>query len=376
MRTFWRSKLTFVIGLLILIGCQNNSQPVEKEKIIDKFLSECFSKGFLNGNVLVAEKGKIIYQKAFGISGDESPLTLESQFRLASVSKQVTAMTIMMLKEKRLLSFEDPVKKYIPELPYEGATIRHLLNHTSGLPDYVTLLEEKWKPELNPDDRNRTVDGIEEILKTIVEHKPEGLFEAGEKYEYSNTGYVFLAIIIERISGIPLHQLMKENIFDPLEMNNTFLTSPVRKDPLKNRVRGYYLSEDKKEIVLNDFSFLNSAQGDGEIFSTVNNLYKWDRAQYTEKLISKKTLEEAYTTGVLNNGATTHYGFGLDIGKSKSYKTLISHGGGWLGFRTWIGREIDDNNTIIVLTNNSTNHLSVITEGLQNILHNKPYKIP
>ncbi|MDX1283783.1 MAG: serine hydrolase domain-containing protein [Draconibacterium sp.] len=370
----YRNYLILLLAVLFLVQCNTKKEPQSKSAIFEEFLSECYSKGVLNGSVLVAENGKIIYQKAFGISGDNTNLSLDSQFRLASVSKQVTATTVMILKEEGKLSFDDPVTKYIPELPYDGITIRHLLNHTSGLPDYVTLCEKKWRPDLKPDNRNRTIHGIEEILKIIIENNPPKQFEPGEKYEYSNTGYVFLAIIVERISGMPFHKFMKENVFRKAGMKHTWLISPVREDPLKNRVRGYYMKDDK--LILNDFHFLNSAQGDGEIFSTLGDLYKWDRALYTEDIISQKTLNEAYTPGLLNNGKSTEYGFGVNVSKSKSGKTMIAHGGGWLGFRTWIGREIEDNNCIIILTNNSTDKIGFLTEGLQNILHGKKYRKP
>lgn len=169
-----------------IILTQEQEQKVAK---IDSVLNFYHEQGILNGSVLVAEAGKVIYRKAFGYANMETKdtLILGSNFRIASVSKQFTAMCIMILEERGKLDYDDDFQKYLPELKYEGITIRHLLWHTSGMPDYVELMDELWDPNeyyVNDD-----------VLKLMSKHLPEKYFEPGEKYEYSNTGYVLLASI-------------------------------------------------------------------------------------------------------------------------------------------------------------------------------------
>jgi CubicO group peptidase (beta-lactamase class C family) len=168
-----------------IILTQEQEQKVAK---IDSVLNYYHERGILNGTVLVAEAGKVIYQKGFGYANMDTkdPLEPKSNFRLASVSKQFTAMCIMMLEEQGKLNYDDNFQKYIPELRYEGVTIRHLLWHTSGMPDYVDLMDEHWDPDkyyVNDD-----------ALKMMTKHLPEKQFEPGERYEYSNTAHIFLGI--------------------------------------------------------------------------------------------------------------------------------------------------------------------------------------
>ena len=365
-----------LIALISLLIFQCRFDKSLKEEDYEAFLAKMYDLGRLNGNVLVLKNGNIVYQGAFGLSNINpiDSLNLNSQFRLASVSKQFTAMAIMQLQEKGKLSYNQDIREFIPELPYKGISIRHLLNHVSGLPDYTRLMDKYWKPRLKTDNPERFISGNSDIINMYVKKQPSVLFKPGEKFEYCDIGYVLLATIVSRISEKPFEQYLKEHIFEPAQMTNTsfykYIPGIDKEMPL--RVYGYQSGQNRTDLVLNDSHYLNAVQGDGGIYSTMRDLLKWDRILYTEKLISNKTREEAFSPAVLNNGEIVNYGFGWGIGKSPSGKKTVSHTGNWLGFKSLIYREIEEDNCIIILTNNSSPYFDNIQETLINILHDKP----
>ncbi len=369
------------LGLLIIFlstACQGKKDEVNE---YEKLLSEAYSKGQFNGNALILENGEIAYQGSFGI-GNIDPvdsLSLNSIFRIGSVSKQFTAMGIMILKEQGKLSYDQDIRDFIPELPYEGVTIQHLLNHVSGLPDYMNMMRKNWKPELASDDPNKLVSGNSDLIDMFVRTNPEIYFSPGEKWEYSNTGYVLLASIVSRASGMSFAEFLKQHIFDPAQMNNTSVYKyiPGKDSKMPLRVYGFSTEVNGIDRVSMDYHFLNGVSGDGGIYSTLEDLLKWDRILCSEKLVSKSTLEEAYTPTILNNGDTVNYGFGWRVGKSPaSGKRAVWHSGGWVGFSSYIYRETEENNCIILLTNNSTRYFWSIVGPLENILHRQPYELP
>jgi len=370
-------RLALLIAL-VLSSCQANKH-IEGNKY-EAFISQAHAKGQFNGNVLIVENGKIAFQGSYGIRKIEplDSLTLNSIFRIGSVSKQFTAMGIMKLKESGLLTYDQNIKDFIPELPYEGVTIRHLLNHVSGLPDYTRPMSQNWKSELENNNPDKFVSGNIDLIKMFAELKPKIHFEPGEKWEYSNTGYVLLASIISRVSGIPFGQFLKEQIFEPVKMTNTSVYNFVPGDDpqMPNRVYGFKTELNGIDLVSTDVHYLNRVVGDGGVYSTLEDLLKWDRILYTENLISQSTLEEAFSPTTLNNGDITNYGFGWRIDKSPSGKKVVYHTGGWNGFSAYIYREIEENNCIIYLTNNSSNYFGSMITSLENILNNLPYETP
>lgn len=373
--------LAIAFFLSICTSCsQNTSDKTINESPYEQFLTEAHARAQFNGNALIFEKGEIVYQGAFGIRNMESsdPLNINSVFRLASVSKQFTAMGIMILKERGKLNYDQDIRELIPELPYEGITVRHLLNHVSGLPDYTRLMAKEWKPELKFDDPKRAVSGNEDAIQMLAEKKPEIHFKPLEKWEYSNTGYMLLASIINRVSGVPFSQFLQENVFKPAGMTNTSVyTYMVEEDPaLPNRTFGFRTSFEKDKMQSTDFHFLNNVQGDGGIYSTLADLLHWDRMLYKDKLVSAETLEEAFTAAIMPDGKNTNYGFGWQVETSPEGKKTVSHSGGWAGFATYIQRDIEDDRCVIVLSNNSNNYFWGVVEGLMNILNNREYALP
>lgn len=372
-----KNRFAIILSLILFFSpyCQLSANDIADK--IDAYLKASHDIGQFNGNVLVAKDGEVVYNGYYGIAAIDpiEPLDLESQFRLASLSKPFTAMAVIILKEQGKLDFEDSMTKYLPELPYQGITIRHLLTHTSGIPKYEVLCEKYWDPEQKEFLLKEYVTN-DDIISMLVEYQPEEEFSPGEKNSYSNTGYVLLASIVSRVSEKPFEVFMKENIFDPLDMKNTLVYSAIRDDYMPMRVYGYRLALNGEDYVPNDFHYMSGLAGDGAMYSTTEDLYKFDRALYTEKLVSQASLEEAFIPATLNNGKSTKYGLGWGIGESLSGKKTVNHGGGWIASKTWLYREIEENNTIIVLTNHTSRHIYDIQSALTNILHDKPYDLP
>ena len=357
--------------LLLLIGQLTFGQ--DRIQKIDSLLTSLFDKGKFNGNVLIAEKGKPIFKKSFGLVNERTKekLNENSIFELASCSKQFTAMAIVILKEKGKVNYDDKISKFIPELSnYGNITIRNLLNHTGGLPDYMELMDslfDKKKIATNKD-----------IVKLFGSNKFKILFEPNEKYEYSNTGYALLASIIEKASGMTYANYLNEVIFKPLKMNNTFIyTRRYSPKKIKNYAFGYVYSDSLKKYLLPDeleetkmVVWLDGIVGDGTVNSTTNDLLKWDRALYTSKLISNSSLVDIFSVAELNSKKKTKYGFGWQIDTNNEFGNITSHSGGWPGYVTYIERHINNDKTIIILQNHS--NVSVPISLLRSIIYNKP----
>ena len=359
-------KILLIICLLFTI----TGYSQDKAQRMDSLFTELFNTQKFYGNVLIAEKGKILYQKSFGKANRtaNTDLNAESMFELASVSKQFTAMGIMLLKKQGKLSYEDSLRKFIPELPYYNITVRQLLNHTSGLPDYMELFIKNWdttKIAVNKD-----------MISLLAKNKPAMLFAPGEKWEYSNTGYALLASIIEKVSGLSFGAYLQKNIFKPLEMKRTIVyRRRYEKKMMDNYAYGYVFDNSRKKFVLPDslagtatmVFCLDGIVGDGTVNSTTPDLLKWDRALYTEKLVSIEMIKEAFEPAKLNNGKTYDYGFGWGIGKISGAGKVLTHTGGWPGYATLIERHIETDKTIIILQNAETGRPPL--KSIHNILY-------
>ncbi len=343
---------------------------------MDQYLDACVARGEFNGVVLVARKGEVQYHRALGAASVDGSVALEkdSVFRLASVAKAFTAVSILMLREEGKLSLDDDVRKYVPSLPYAGATIRHLLHHTSGLPDYVKLLDKHWDAEQGDLSRRKFATNPD-ALGLIIKHKPPVRFAPGKRWDYSNTGYMLLALVVEKISGAPFSDFLTRRIFAPLGMKDTVLFTPIIPPSIEHRAWGFRLSPDGGERLANDRNYLNAMYGDGEVYSTAGDLLKWDQALYQEKLILAAAVEEMFTPGRLSSGKETGYGYGWGIAK-RGGKKVVNHGGGWVGFRTWIDRELDGRQLLVVLTNNSSRSMGIVRNGILAILAGKKPRLP
>ena len=330
-------------------------------------LQQAFDKaqaaGF-SGVVLVAQDGKTVFHQATGMRRFETlePLHKNDIFELASVSKQFTAMIIMMLKERGKLQYDDPLSMYV-YVPYTGITIRHLLNHTSGLPDYQAIMDKHW-------DKTK-VAGNPDIIEYLNRYAPPTLFKAGEKYEYSNTGYVLLASIAEKASGEDFITLCRQWIFKPLKMKNTDIRTLEAKAKVKNFAAGHlkdstYQYKNANKFHASDYTvWLGNRKGPGRISSAAQDLLKWDKALYTEKLVTAATLKEAFSPTPLTNGILIPYGFGWEVFTDAQTGKIVQHTGDNPGYRTIIIRFLDQRKTVIVLNNNAHDAIGTLIEALK-----------
>lgn len=350
------------IALVAFVGGSVHAQTLNAR--LDALLNDWKQKNAPGMAAALVRDGRIEYRKAFGFADLEArrPITPDTQFLLASLTKQFTAMAIMILAERHKLQFDDSLAKFCPEFPdyARTITIRHLLNHTAGLTQYQELLvgkidENYFRSSKSPPAAHEFT--AAEALQ-VLSRQQKLRFTPGEKFEYSDSAYVVLGQIIERITGERYAEFLKETIFDPLRMQDTLVV-----DERKQQVPRLALAYEKRNGRWQDITYSpeNSIYGEDGIYSTINDLYKWDQALYTDRLVSHSTLEMAFTPGRTNDGKEivtevfTHpssYGFGWFISSMHGRK-VFEHSGGWSGYATHILRVPGRRVTAIVLTNSS-----------------------
>ncbi len=341
---------------ILSIPTTETAQYIESK--VDEYIGAYLKMRKFSGSVLIARDGEILLKKGYGMANYEHdvPNTPQTKFRLGSVTKQFTSIAIMQLQEKGLLNVNDPIKKYITDYPDgEKITIRHLLTHTSGIPSFTSF-----------PDYQETMMLLSPVEKIIERFKDKPLeFAPGEKYKYSNSGYILLGYIVERVSKRPYEEYLKENIFQPLNMTNTGYDH--HNSLTKHRASGYSLSSDG--LINAPYIDMSIPHGAGALYSTIEDLYIWDRALYTEKLVSKSSLDKIFTPFKEN------YGYGWQITESFNHKH-ISHGGGINGFSTYISRYVDDDVCIIVLSNFERSSTQKISKDLAAIVFGEKYELP
>jgi CubicO group peptidase (beta-lactamase class C family) len=333
------------------------TNPKTKSAQVDKLFTEFDKPKSPGAAVMIIQDSELVYRKAFGFANleDKIPVTPATNFRLASFSKQFTAMAIMLLVERKQLSLDARVADIFPEFPKYGnqITIRHLLHHTSGILDYETLIPKQTAIPL-----------LDRDVLWILEQQHKTYFPAGTKWKYSNTGYALLAVIVEQVSGLTFPAFLKQNVFKPLGMKRTMLNERGI-SLIPNRAYGYSpVSKGSTRFKRTDQSLTSYVLGDGGIYSSLNDLYQWDQALYTTKLVSRKMMKQAFTSGA----ATTRpgnpgYGFGWFIGKYRR-KRIIWHKGGTIGFATMIKRLPDQKFTVVMLANRSNANVDTITQQI------------
>lgn len=352
----------FSIVLMLFFSTMGMTQRTAIEAAFDSAVQQGFS-----GVLLVAKKGKPIVERVAGYRHFETkaPLQFSDVFELASVSKQFTAMAIMMLQEEGRLQYDDSLSKFI-DLPYTGVTIRQLLNHTSGLPDYQAVMDEHW-------DKTK-VAGNEDCIRLLRQYQPPMLFTAGEQYRYSNTGYLLLASVVEKVSGEDFISFLRQRIFTPLNMKDTDIRTLEAKAATPNFAAGHLKDATGNYINANKFHssdytvWLGNRKGPGRISSTAADLLRWDKALYKNKLVQRSTLQQAFTPATLNNGQLNMYGFGWDIETHPVLGNIVKHNGDNPGYSTQIIRCIDKRYTVIVLCNNAHPSFRKLLSNIMQVL--------
>ncbi len=301
-----------------------------------------------NGTVLYSEKGHLIFKKAYGFANvrrHRDSLTTHSAFQLASVSKMFGAMAVMILKKEGKIDYDEDIRTYIPEFPYEGVTCRLLMTHRSGLPRYMSLALDKWKNKRIPMDNN-------DVMSLFVKYKPDVYFKPNHGFHYCNTNYALLANVVEAVTGKHFDEFVEEKIFKPLGMNDSFVYN-MRNDssvPLyvEKGVPGYYHRGWRWRRMENDY--LNGVMGDKNVYTSVEDLFKYDRALDNFKLVPDTILHEAFKKGSPKYWRRKdNYGFGWRI--KVSMDSVAYHFGWWKGFRTFYIRDMRHQKTLVVLTN-------------------------
>ncbi len=360
-------KKAFIIIALSFLTITNSIFAENKATEIDKMLKLYHDYEQFNGTVLVADNEKVIFKKGYGLANMEWDIANEpnTKFRIGSITKQFTAMLIMQLVEDGKIQLDEKMTHYLPDYrPDTGGkvTIHHLLTHTSGIPSY-TNLPNFFK------DISQTPYTVDEFVKKFCSDSLA--FEPGSKFSYNNSGYFLLGAIIEAVTGETYESVLQKRILDPLQMKNTGYDH--HETIIKNRASGYVKTTN---------GYINSAYLDmslpfsaGSMYSTVEDLYLWSQALYTEALLSDRYKNIMFKP-FLNN-----YAYGWSVRKivlaaSDDSLQIVSHGGEINGFNTLITRLVDDKYIIVLLNNTGGTDLNRMSIGITNILYGKPYDQP
>lgn len=349
---FINTTFLVIISLFVLqIAAQDAVTPK-----IDEFIKAEMEKQKIPGvSLAVVKDGRLVYAKGYGLANVEHqvPVKPETIFQSGSVGKQFTSMAVMMLVEEGKVSLEDKINKYFTDAPAEWSniTVRHLLTHTSGMTDY-------------PKDFNFRADYTEDDIYKRIKTVPLA-FQPGEKWAYSNLGYVTLGILINRVTGKFYGDFLKERVFNPLGMTTARIIS--ESDIIPNRAAGYMLV--KGELKNQEWvSPTLNTTADGALYLSVLDMAKWEAALNGEKLLKKTNLEQMWTSVKLNSGATPKYGFGWFLAEANG-KQIIEHGGAWQGFKSMISRFPEDKLTVIVFANLINANEKKLARGVLEIYH-------
>lgn len=328
---------------------------------IDSFYRKRVKNDHFNGCVMVAKDGKPIYSAAFGYGNltFKDTLTTQSSIQLASVSKTFTSTAILLLAEQGFLSLDDSVQKFFPDFPYKGITVGLLLSHRTGLPDYTY-----WDKTFLGLGTNQYLTN-QGLMNVLIAKKPAVRCKPDHMFIYCNTNYAILASIVEKVTGFTFREFMHDMFFAPLGMTNTYVFAPEEGGTCCT------ISYDSKGRLWKDCP-ADGVVGDKGIYSSVDDMLKWDNALRTGLLLKQETLEEAYKPRSLDRYSfakdkTRNYGYGWRMTKQPDKSYLIYHNGFWHGSNNVFARDLKDGFTIIVLGNKS-NHANYWTQPIWNAL--------
>lgn len=314
----------------------------EKKKNIEKFYNHNWAKNSLSGGFLVSKNGEIIYEKYNGLSNraKKTEITADTPLHIASVSKVLTAAVILKLVDFGKLSLDQKVNSILPEFPYEEITVKMLLNHRSGLPNYAYFADDRqiW---------NRSMLTNKDILDLLSRHKFALYFNPDRKFSYCNTNYAMLALIIEKVTGTDYRKAMKKIVFEPLGMKNTFVFDYEKhKDTVSQSYKG--------NNTLHGYDFLDDVYGDKNIYSTPRDLLKFDRATYSDKFLNPELVKEAFKGYSYETKGIKNYGLGIRLHEWETGEKIFYHNGWWHGNTSSYVTLKQDTVAIIALSNKFT----------------------
>ncbi len=348
-------KLPFFLCVLIFTSHCTSQTTSEK---LDTLISTYFHQNSFSGSVLVAQKGIILLDKGYGYKNKMEGTYDDANtiFQIGSITKQFTSAIIMQLAERHELSIQDKLSKYFPDYPHgDSITIEHLLTHTSGIYNYTNDVGFMKSSSEHPISRDSLI--------ALFKFKPLD-FEAGSKWSYSNSGYILLGAIIEKVTGKPYFRVVRENIFQPLGMNHSGFDFTDLKSG--DKATGYSDGSSSVAAGIVDSSVSFAA---GSIYTTTGDLYKWDRALYTDKIVTQTSLQKAFTPYQASYG----YGWGISYAYGKKN---VGHSGGITGFVSFISRVPDDEICIVLLSNWPTAVLPKMAGDINNLLNGKTPDLP
>ena len=367
MRKYFFPYIATIIILIVIVACNSQTEPAnakpripEEKKFgsiklkyedttqpefrrmvrsLDSFYAIQTRTGF-NGSVLVGYKGKVLYERYYGLANRETGLKLNpnSAVQLASVSKTFTAAAILWLHQQKYLNIDEKLQTYLPQMPYPDVTVRMLLCHRSGIPDYI-----KWVPSFRKDTKTPMTNA--DVIAMFAKHRPAMEFRANSRFKYCNSNYAILASIIEEVIGMSYEDFMRKYIFDPLGMKNTFAYNVFKGLPYGNTIS--YKANWVKEPDM----FADGVLGDKGIYSTVEDMYRWDQSFYKNTFLNNETIEMAYGPCSFEKPGVKNYGLGWRMLCYPDGDKIIYHNGWWHGNNTVFYRFIQDNFTIIILGN-------------------------
>jgi len=380
--------IVFGLGLLLTVSCgKKHHGPIpnlhvdslfvdlgkdlveRRTTMVEKAFDEMHNSQNLNGVVLYAEGEKVLFKKAYGWRNLVKPkdsLRVDDQFQLASVSKMFTAEAVMLLYSQGKLDYDDEITKYLPEFPYQGITIRNLLNHRSGLSRYETLADEKWP------DRGVPVTN-DDILRLYATYQPDPYNLPDVTFHYTNVNYALLANIVEKVTGQHFEDFVQEQVLEPLGMTHSYIYTLRGVDRLKTYVDTDVQGHDmlKKGARRAQDDYLNGVLGDKGMYSTVDDLYRFHLALEYNLLLPDSIQQEAFVPGSPSWKKGENYGFGWRM--SDKHPDVLYHFGWWKGFRSFFIRDMAKRRTLIILTNTDA---GVQGETLWDFLNDTSVQLP
>ncbi|MFL2565750.1 MAG: serine hydrolase domain-containing protein [Parvicellaceae bacterium] len=358
--------IILVISILFLKSCENSNdvnykttknvdhsttirKSIEllktdaRQNKIDDYFSRKYKRKQFNGNILFAENGKIISHKSYGYANlkTKEKLTENHSFQLASVSKPFTSVAILQLIENGQINLNDTLQKFFPNFPYEGITIHQLLCHRSGLSQYTHFCDA---PDSIWPDKSKTINN-QDVIDIISKINPLINYPPDRRYYYCNTNYLLLASIVKKISGIEFKQYLKENIFSPIDMNNSIVYDRTNFNDLIMPTQGYENRTPWEDV------YLNGVVGDKGVYSTTMDLLKFDRALEKNLLINDSLKKLAFSKKNKDYNRNKNYGYGFRLKEHNKYGKIVYHTGWWKGYRSYYIKVLKKDQTIIILNN-------------------------